>query len=120
MPGGFLLDPAAIEARLELPPRFAWQVPLAYHPRFGLVLGAGSASAALQSVDPVEHAFSLGPPAYGAGQQIARSWPELLDRLWLFEDVQHMAYALWIHVGSPAPPAARWRALGHLLAGRRR
>ena len=62
MPGGFTLDPAALEA-LPLPaPLYGWQRPLAYHPLFGLLVGSTSGQAALWSMAPASHTWTTRDP----------------------------------------------------------
>ncbi|MCX4242292.1 hypothetical protein [Paraliomyxa miuraensis] len=124
LPGGFTLDPGALEV-LTLPtPLFDWQRPLAYHPLFGLLVGHSSGQAALWSMAPAWHTWTTREPTLSQTlRHAARSWPELLDLALGLGDALGRAYVLWIRLGEARPlgelDATRWHLHRHALEAQR-
>jgi hypothetical protein len=120
MPGGFLLDPIEIEARMPMPsPRFHWQVPLAYHPRFGLIVGGAGGNGQLHLIHHAPHPWSHAGPTLGRGGFWSRNWRELVDRLFVLDDAMSCAYVVWVRVGwshDPNQPLPdHWNAISPVL-----
>src|SRR5262245_15592542 len=84
MPGGFLLDPVGIEARVALPAaRPVWKVALAFHPRFGVILGEGKGHGKLHTIEYAAEPGSGEAPRFHEAGETGRNWNELLDYLFL-------------------------------------